>query len=232
MYRGPVTIAEDSKTFQDLLSFIYPDKPPTIFPSLDPAIQVLDAAAKYSMNGVMVAISTQITARMGTAGEELLYQDPLRVYITAKRLDLNKLADAAAKATLIVNINQIPDVTLECANMPASWLWALLSLRDAQSQWWAEKCDDLIHVAGMHEDYTRSHSPSPYFGHMSCSCRQVTETRSVPNALQQKIVTYPCVRAVRRIDFAKELACLRCGAAAAAHFRKICDDHEKVYGRW
>ena len=184
------------------------------------------------MNGVIGAISTQITARMGTAGDELLYQDPLRVYIKAKRLDLNKLADAAAKATLSININKIPDDPSESADMPASWLWTLIRLRDVQTQWWAEKCSNLIQVAGMHENYTRSGSPSPYFGHVSCGCRQVTETRGVPNGLQQKIVTYPCVRVVRKIDFAKELACLRCGAAAAAHFRKICDEHESINGRW
>ena len=232
MNHRSVAITERSKTFQDLLSFIYPDKIPTIFSNLDLAIQVLDAAAKYSMHGVMGAISTQITARMGTTRDELLYQDPLRVYIKAKRLDLNKLADVAAKAMLSININRIPDDTPESADMPVSWLWALTRLHDAQGQWWAEKCNNPIQVAGMHEDYTHSDSLSPYFGYVSCGCRQVTETRSVPNGLQQKIVSYPCVRAVRKIDFAKELACLRCGAAAAAHFRKVCDEHERIYGRW
>lgn len=226
------TITENSKTFLDLLSFIYPDKRPTVFSNLDSAIQALDAAAKYAMIGVTGAISTQITSRMGTARDELLYQDPLRVYIKARRLDLSELADAAAKAILSININQVQDDTPELADMPASWLWTLIKLRAAQSQWWAEKCNDLIQVAEMRGDYTHSRSPHPYFGHVPCGCRQVMGTRSVPNGLQQKIVTYPCVRAVRKIDFAKELACVRCGAAAAAHFKKICDEHERIHGRW
>ena len=72
--------------------------------------------------------------RTGKARDKLTYREPLRVYIKAKRLDLNKLADAA-KATLSINTNQMPDDTSESADMPGSWLWTLSRLRDAQSQW-------------------------------------------------------------------------------------------------
>ena len=52
MNHRSIALVEGSSTFQDLLLFVYPDKTPTVFSNVDP-IQVIDAATKYSMNGVM-----------------------------------------------------------------------------------------------------------------------------------------------------------------------------------
>ena len=118
-------MTENSVVFRDLLSFIYPDKIPTVFPTLHALVPVLDAAYKYEMKGVMGALSTQLIS----TGCGLMQQSPLWVYAKAKHLGLDEVASAAANATLDIDITIQPRDNPDIANMPASWLWDLLALR-------------------------------------------------------------------------------------------------------
>ena len=136
IYR-PATITENSIVFQGLLSFIYPDKIPTVFPTLHALVPVLDAAYKYEMKGVMGALSTQLISRTsgeGKIGSGLMQQNPVWVYAKAKHLGLDEVASVAAKATLNIDITIQPRDNPDIANMPASWLWDLLALRPKQNR--------------------------------------------------------------------------------------------------
>ena len=93
---------------------------------------VLDAAAKYDMKGVVRSLSLQITK--GMKGDPLLYQDPLWVYAKAKQLDLADLARAAANATLTSDLSEAPRRP-ELANIPASWIFELVTLRTKHTCW-------------------------------------------------------------------------------------------------
>ena len=99
-----VSVTEDSILFHDVLSFIYPDKCPTVFTALTSLIPVLDAAAKYDMKGIVAALSSQLMK--GTTGEAIMYQDPLWVYSKAKQLGLAELAKVAANATLTIDLGE------------------------------------------------------------------------------------------------------------------------------
>ena len=218
-----VTITEDSTLFQDLLSFIYPDKSPTRFTALSSLMPVLDAAAKYDMKGVMDSLSVQIIE--GTTKGALMYQNPLWVYIKAKQLDLADLAKAGANATLTIDLGEAPH-TPEVANAPASWILELVALRTKHGQWWRTRCHRPIQIAKMNSDY----QPDRRFiyGQFACQCPRVgtEDTRQPSPEVILKIMERPCAKSVREIDFNQIIRCLRCGAAAAAHYNKVCQLYE------
>ena len=234
-FRGIVPISEDSGTFQNLLSFIYPDKPSPAFTTLDVLLPVLSAANKYQMNAVLDALKIQIMSKSisgNTHREALLYSDPLKVYREAKKLDLGDLADAAANATLCIDISAVPDPRSDLASMPAIWLWQLLNLRKERSAWLLQKCGSGFLIANMNENYKSTGRGFGIFPGNRCGCGEgeMTTRKLIPATLLDTIKAYPCARAIRKIDFNVTLKCLRCGAAAAAHFNKICNEYEKAFG--
>ena len=234
-FRGIVPIPEDSGTFQDLLSFIYPDKSSPAFTTLDGLLPVLSAAHKYQMNAVVDALQIQIMSKSisgNTLREALLYSDPLRVYVKAKEFDLGDLANAAANATLDINISTVPDPRSDLASMPAIWLWQLFNLREERGTWLLRKCGPRFFIANLDKNYQPGSYHAGLFRGVRCSCGEAEETtfKAIPATLLDTIRTYPCARAIRKIDFNIALECLRCGAAAAAHFNKICNEYEKAFG--
>ena len=61
-------------------------------------------------------------------------KDPLWVYAKAKYLGLDEVANAAANATLNIDITIRPQDNPDIADMPPSWLWDLLELRREHEQ--------------------------------------------------------------------------------------------------
>ena len=238
IYRA-VTIAEDSTIFQDLLTFVYPDETPTVFSDLDALMPVLEAAAKYDMKAVTNALAGQLMSKridQGRHREALIYTDPLRVYAKAKQIGLVDLANAAANASLNINVYAVPAGIHEYGNMPASWLWELLDVREKRVQWWLTKLVNTQHpiacISGAYY-YVGANSMHSIIGRVSsCNCGHNTSSdfRVIPDAIKDKIRSYPCARAVRKIDFCMELKCLRCGAALNASFKKLCDEYETAFG--
>ena len=228
---GTVSVSEDSRVFWDLLSFIYPDKASTVFASLDALLLVLGAAIKYKMKAVVDALQTQILSKMSngqTFREALLYDDPLGVYVKAKEFDLGDLANAAANATLNIDISVVPEIGSDLARMPALWLWQLLDLRKQRGAWLLERYKVGFYIAYLDSQYRHCHE-GVIFGRYKCYGGEDSR-RDLPASVLEMIEAYPCARAIRRIDFNLQLKCLRCGAAATAHFNKVCDEYERTFG--
>ena len=192
---------------------------------------VLDAAAKYDMKGVVEALSLQLTK--GAAGDALIYQDPLWVYSKAKQLDLADLAKAAANATLTIDIGETP-YRPEVANGSVSWILELVSLRTKHSQWWVDNCLQEIPIARMNEQYELKSWDAGFFRNVSCQCPHPYTTNTIKPPIEAvlKIIERPCAKSVREIDFHRIFGCLRCGAAATAHYRKICLKYETHFGKF
>ena len=229
-----VTISEDSKTFQDLLSFMYPDKSSTLFTSLDALLPVLSAAFKCQMKAIVDALKAQIMSRSINGNiyrEALLYDDPLRVYVKAKEFDLGDLVNAAANATLNIDIARAPDTCSDFASMPAMWLWQLLGIRMERADWLMRNCGDTFYIAGSDIQYDYMDLRVSFLAiRCACGAGDASYKQVIPAPLLDKIKAYPCPRAIRKINFHVELKCLRCGAAATAHFNKICKDYEAAFG--
>ena len=207
-----VTITEDSTIFRALLSFIYPDKEPTMFKNLTSLIPVLDAAAKYDMKGVVRSLCLQLMK--GTMGDTLMYEDPLWVYSKAKQLGLTDLKRAAAKATLTINLSEAqcrPDV----ANAPASWILELFTLRKEHIEWWKRRYNMPTSII---EDTNR---------HPRCQCYSIHLVDVV-----LKIMERPCARSVREIEFYGILHCHRCSEAVTAYYQKQCLLYEQSFGKF
>ena len=224
----PVSISEDSETFQNLLSFIYPDKTSAVFTSLDALLPVLGAASKYQMRLVVDALKAQIMYKSvsgHTYREALLYDDPLRVYAKAKKLDLGDLANAAANATLNIDITCAPDAHSDLNSMPAMWLWQLMDIRKERTTWLLEN-----HRYNSHVGHT--YQSCSFFRAVRCGCGLTNNvvSKEMPASLLDKIKANPCPRAIRKIDFIRELMCSQCGAAAAVQFNKICKEYEEAFG--
>jgi hypothetical protein len=231
-FRGSVTIVEDSTIFQDLLSFIYPDKTPTIFMALTSLMPVLDAATKYDMKGVVGSLTVQLMKRI--AGDPLMYQDPLWVYVKAKQLDLVALSNAAARATLSIDIHKGPHKP-EVANAPASWILELVQLREEHSQWWYSQCRRSIQIANMTVEYGQTDSRgSSFYRTTACQCPDLHSVTTIkpPTEVVLKIMAHPCAKSVREIDFNRAFQCFRCGAAAAVHYKEICLWYEARFGKF
>jgi len=227
----PVTITEDSTIFRALLSFIYPNSVPTIFTGLTSLMPVLDAAAKYDMKGIQHSLGLQLM--IGVTGNTLLYEDPLWVYYKAKQLDLTDLAKAAANATLTIDLGEAPRRP-DAANVPASWILELVTLRTKHSQWWKIKCQDSIPVANMDRQFHVTSARNAFYGPYNCQCPQINYPYKIdpPKGVVMKIMERPCARSVREIDFHQIIKCLRCGAAAMGHYREICLLYEAEFGKF
>ena len=236
---GLVTITEDSKTFRDLLSFIYLYKTPTVLSNLDALLPVLDAAAKYEMTGVTNALARPLMSKQPDQGKHqkaLVYRDPLRVYAKAKQVELVDLANAAANASLNISIYTTPAGIHEYGNMLASWLWEQLDMREKRVKWWSDKLTNFkLPIACMSGGYSYvgNQSQQLYFGQISDSNYGHTTSSDfmvIPDTTKEKFKSYPCAKAVRRIDFAVELKCLRCGAAVNGHFKGLCETYGAIFG--
>jgi hypothetical protein len=231
-----VSISEDSETFQNLLSFIYPNKSPTLFTSLDGLLPVLSAASKYQMATIVDVLKAQIMSRSisgNTYREPLLYDDPLRVYAKAKQFDLGDLVDAAINATLNVDVIRVPDPCSDVASMPCIWLWQLLDIRIERTNWLLKKCGSWFYIAMMDDQYQYIGQTIPSsFPTFQCGCggKSGDNHKVIPNSLLERVKAFPCPRAIRTIDFNVALGCLRCGAAATAHFNRICKEYEEAFG--
>lgn len=229
----PVSISEDSETFQNLLSFIYPDKTSTIFTSPDVLLPVLSAAGKYQMKAVLDALQTQIMSKSisgKSCREALLYIDPLTFYVKAKEFNLDDLANAAANATLNINLGAVPDARSDLARVPAIWFWQLLNLRTGRSAWLLQKCGSEFAIAN--SKYTSHIKYGSLYVPQACKCGQGPNqtSRGIPASLLDMVKANPCARAIRKIDFISVLQCLRCGTAASVHFSALCDEYEKEFG--
>jgi hypothetical protein len=200
---------------------------PTVFSTLNTLMPVLDAASKYDMKGVIGAISIQLISRMSTdgmTGDALLYKDPLWVYAKAKHLGLDKVANAAANATLGIDITNQPKDNPDVANMPASWLWDLLELRKARRRWFSNKGCGQFPIGNLKADYTVGQpSESVYFPLFSCRCLQQTansQYKVLSTSQVEWITTNPCPKWVRSLDFNRQWNCFRCGRLHPCFLRK------------
>ncbi len=183
----------------------------------------------------MDALKAQIMSRSisgNTYIEALLYDDPLRVYAKAKELKLDDLANAAANATLNIDITHAPDTHSDLASMPAIWLWQLLDIRKERTTWLLTNCRHQFYVGQMDASYQYRDQRPYHFFPIRCSCGigDGVVVKEIPTSLLDKIKVNPCPRAIRKIDFNVELNCLRCGAAAAAHFNRVCKEYEEAFG--
>ena len=170
----------------------------------------------------------------GMTEDALMYQNPLWVYIKAKQLDLADLAKAAANATLTIDLGEAPRKP-EVANAPASWILELVTLRAKHSQWWSAQCRLAIRIASMSSDYGSAFSSDMTYRQTICQCRpQLGTTDTIPPSIEVvlKIMERPCAKSVRGIDFNRIIGCLRCGAAATAHYSKVCQLYEKKFGKF
>lgn len=169
----------------------------------------------------------------GTTGDTLIYEDPLWVYSKAKQFHLTDLERVAAQHTLAINLSEAqrrPEVT----NAPASWMLELLTLRTEHIEWWKSRCQHLIPIANMNEQYETIRGYDVFYRQTPCQCRQMDSASTINPPLDavMKIMERPCARSVREIDFNRILGCLRCGAAATAHYQKICLEYEKKFGKF
>ena len=139
-----------------------------------------------------VVKSLSLQITKGMKGDPLMYQDPLWVHAKAKQLDLAYLAKAAANATLTIDLGEAPRRP-ELANVPASWIFELVNLRTNRSS-------NILSVSSTSHDMCHQ----PFY-------RDRNEDYGTP-----------VCKSVREIDFNRITKCLRCGAAIAAHYRKIC----------
>ena len=168
-------------------------------------------------------MSTSVSGN--TYREALLYDDPLRVYAKAKELNLRDLANAAASATLNIDITCVPDAHSHMASMPAMWLWQLLDIRKERTTWLLARCRYECYVGQIYQrcDFLQA---------VRCGCgkKDTIVSKEMPASLLDKIKANPCPRAIRKIDFIQDLNCLQCGAAAAVHFNKVCKEYEETFG--
>ena len=183
-----------------------------MFTNLTSLIPVLDAAAKYDMKGAVQSLCLQLMK--GSTGDTLMHENPLWVYSKAKQLDLTDVKRAAANATLAINLSGAlcqPDV----ANVPASWILELLTLRTEHIEWWKSRC--LVSTPIIEGIYREP----------PCLCYQVYSVDVV-----LRIMERPCARSVREIDFNRILRCTRCSEGATAHYQKICLLYENKFGKF
>jgi len=236
----PGQIEEDSKTLEDLLSFIYPDRQAIVFEELDPFLNVLKAAAKYQMKVVINALTEQVRSSQlkgNVMYQPLIYKDPLRVCATAKHLAIERLFLIAREATLTVDIHQTTR-SEEASAMPASWLWDLEDTRRERRKWLIDFCETSTPVYS--PDFASSHAyPRSRASFLDsepksdCRCSEDSpeyDDMAIPAHLLKTIKDFPCPKSIREIDFNMELECLRCGGAATAFFKRVCEDYEAKFG--
>jgi len=186
---------------------------------------------KVIMDVLKVQIMSSISG--GTYREPLLYDDPLRVYAKAKDFDLGDLVNAAVNATLGVDITCVPDPCIDVASMPAKYLWQLLGIRKERVDWLVKNCGSAFYIGSMDSQYQYTTEKGVLrFPLSRCGCiaSESYHTKGIPPSLLDRIKEYPCPRAIRKIDFHVELGCLRCGAAATAHFNRVCKKYEAEFG--
>jgi hypothetical protein len=226
-------VQEDSKILEDLLSFIYPDRQRIVFEELDPCFDVLKAAAKYQMEGIINTLTDQITSpqcKNNVTYQPLVYKDPVRVFAVAKHLAIERLSLIGREATLTIDIRNIIRST-EASNMLVSWLWELEDTRQERKQWLKDRCGTSFHVGNLDSFYHYQARPI-LFRPSACQCsgNSKDDKKFIPANVLERIENFPCPKTIRNIDFHLECTCLRCGAAATAFFKRVCEDYEAKFG--
>jgi len=234
----PVRIKEDSKTLEDLLSYVYPDRQPRVYKALDAFLDVLKAASKYQMAVVVDTLTEQVTSSRLNGNiicQPLMYKDPLRIFATAKHLSIEKLTVIAREATLTVDIHTTPRST-EANTMLAAWLWELEDTRRERWKWLKDRCTPSPYINPLYSAcryayaYVRrtAREPSnPPFSQATCPLHDSEVTHA---KLLKRIKDFPCPKTIREIDFKWELECSLCGEAATTFFKRICEDYEAEFG--
>jgi len=232
----PVQIVEDSKTLEDLLSFIYPDRQAIVFEELDPFLNVLKAAAKYQMEAVISALTEQVRSshlKDNVLYQPLIYKDPLRVCAIAEHLATERLSLIAREATLTIDLCKTIR-SKEASAMSVSWLWGLEDIRRERRKWLMGRCTTFKPVYS--SDFASSHAypgSRASFSKSDCRCSEDSpeyDDMAIPEHLLETIKDFPCPRSIREIDFNMELECLRCGGAATAFFERVCEAYEAKFG--
>ncbi|KAK7696131.1 hypothetical protein QCA50_000776 [Cerrena zonata] len=94
--RPVIDVSEAAETLEGLLRLIYPMTSPTI-KSREQLVLLLDAASKYDVPVALESLSRLLT-------EPQYMSDPVWVYATASRLDLEEAAKLASRHTLGIDI--------------------------------------------------------------------------------------------------------------------------------
>jgi hypothetical protein len=235
----PVRIQEDSKTLEDLLSYIYPDRQIIVFEELDAFLNVLKAAARYQMAVVVSTLTEQVTSprlKGSVTHQPLMYKDPLRVFATAKHLAIERLSLITREATLTIDIHSKTTRSTEASTMSALWLWELEDTRRERWEWLKDRCEAIPYISSLFSNYhhvfaflggTVYNTSSLVFSRLTCPLH---DNKVALARLLERIKEFPCPKSIREIDFHSELNCSRCGDASTAFFKRICEDYEAKFG--
>ena len=235
-YDCSVVVPEDSETFECLLSFIYPDRMPLEFESLDIALSVLRTAHSYKMDRAIQDISRRLfdPSCHTHCVKHLIAAEPLRVYAVAKELKLEQLAKRSGALTLTADI-YVPSISQEVEKMNSASLMELIQMRYIRKHW----LDGVLREPTMFSVF-----PVEYQNHQradgqdlivpACSCpegefNEDGQHRYLPYKLRAYILECPSPIVIEEIDFCKELGCLRCGAAANVYFGAICRSYRETF---
>ena len=234
-----VRIQEDSKTLEDLLSYIYPDRQTIVFEELDAFLSVLKAAAKYQMGVAVNTLTEQVTSprlKDNVTHQPLMYKDPLRVFATAKHLAIERLSLIAREATLTIDIHSKTTRSTEASDMSALWLWELEDTRRERWKWLKDRCEAAPYITPLYSTYrhvfaylggTVYNTSDVIFSKLTCPSH---DNKVALAKLLERIKEFPCPKSIREIDFHSELKCSRCGNAATSFFKRICEDYEAQFG--
>jgi hypothetical protein len=196
------------------------------------------------MAGVVNTLTEQVKSsrlKGNIIQRPLMYEDPLRVFATAKHLAIERLSLIAREATLTIDIHGTTRST-EASTMLASWLWELEDTHRERRQWLKNRCGTTFYGNRLDSTYrycldpsTRTPVSAPFelFSQPTCQCSggRSRDNNTIPAKLLEKIEAFPCPRTIHEIDFHLELKCLRSGAAATAFFKRVCEDYEAKFGR-
>ena len=244
-YDCSVIVPEDSETFECLLSFIYPDRMPLEFESLDIALSVLRAAVSYKMDRAIQEISRHLfdPSCRTSCVKYFMAADPLRVYAVAKELGLEQLAKRSGALTLITDAYVAP-LSQEAHKMHTGTFMELLQMRRTRAHWLGDVLGERITFPVFpveYQDHQRTHDqaledPTVPLGFYMCSCPCPEnefdgdgQQRYLPCRLKARILDYPSPSVIEDIDFCKELGCLRCGAAANIFFGAVCRRYRETF---
>jgi len=198
----PVQIEEDSKTLEDLLSFIYPNRQGIVFKELDPFLNVLKAAAKYQMEVVINALTEQVKSSQlidNVLYQPLIYKDPLRVCAIAEHLATERLSLIAREATLTVDLYKTR--SKEVSAKLVSWLWDLEDTRRERREWLKDRCTTSlpVHNSNFPAFHVYPGVPTILNRPKACYCGGNSPTygdKAIPANLLEKIEAFPCPRSI------------------------------------
>ncbi|KAI0690285.1 hypothetical protein C8T65DRAFT_101241 [Cerioporus squamosus] len=139
-----VDITEDADTIERLLRMCYPVPHPTIV-TTEELVALLGAMRKYEMEHIAPAVELHMLNMLASRKLE-----PLRAYTLAYLYKMRRVATAAAKR-LLHSPQPLEPATMppECADIPASALWALVEYRRDCTKVAKDAVDDALWMATM-----------------------------------------------------------------------------------